>query len=197
MARIIAARVETQERGEKIIDALRKQQFDETQVFYVNPPGQHATHPLGGDMDADPGTQAAPEGQAGGATAGAAVGAVVGAVASAAAPLVAPAVVAAMAGVGAHVGGLAGAMKRTRDADDEGEATQREDPGPEALDTRRGGLMVAVHLGDADEAPVVELLQRMGASDIERAEGTWRNGDWVDFDPLAPPQLVEPEREER
>jgi len=44
---------------------------------------------------------------------------------------------------------------------------------------------------------VVELLQRMGATDIERAEGIWRNGDWVDFDPLAPPQLVEPEREER
>ena len=33
MARIIAARVETQERGERIVDALRKQQFDETQVF--------------------------------------------------------------------------------------------------------------------------------------------------------------------
>ena len=76
MARIIAARVETEERGERIIDALRKQQFDETQVFYVNPPGQHATHPLGGDMDADPGTQGAPEGQAAGATAGAAIGVV-------------------------------------------------------------------------------------------------------------------------
>ena len=196
MARIIAARVETQERGETIVDALRKQQFDETQVFYVNPPGQHATHPLGGDMDADPGAQAAPKGQAAGATAGAAVGAVVGAVASVAAPLVAPAVVAGMTGVGAHVGGLAGAMQRTRDADDEREATQREDPGREARDTRRGGLMVAVNLGDADEAPVVELLQRMGATSIERAEGTWRNGDWVDFDPLAPPKLVEPEREE-
>jgi hypothetical protein len=197
MTRIIAARVETQERGETIVAALRKQQFDETQVFYVNPPGQHASHLLGGDMESDSGAQSAPEGQAAGATAGAAVGAVVGAVASVAAPLVAPAVVAGLAGVGAHVGGLVGAMKRTRDAEDEREATQREDPGPEARDTRRGGLMVAMNLGDADEGPVVELLQRMGATDIERADGNWRNGDWVDFDPVAPPKLVEPEREER
>lgn len=49
MARLIAARVATQERGQMIVDALRKQQFGETQVFYLNPPGQDATHPLGGD----------------------------------------------------------------------------------------------------------------------------------------------------
>jgi hypothetical protein len=88
-------------------------------------------------------------------------------------------------------------MRGTRDPEEEREETRREEPGPEAADTRRGGLMIAVNLGKVDEAPVVELLRQMGAEDIERAEGTWRDGDWIDFDPIAPPKLVEPEREER
>ncbi len=193
MATIIAAKVGDQERGERIVGALKAENVAPTdlQLFYVNPPGQHATHPLGGDVDADPGADEAPEGQAAGATAGAAVGALVGAAASVAAPLAAPAVFAGMIGVGAHVGGLAGAVNRTRDAEEEQEETQKPEPGPEAADTRRGGLMLAVNIRDVDEAHVIDTLRRLGAHDIERAEGTWRDGDWVDFNPLEPPQLVD------
>jgi hypothetical protein len=42
-----------------------------------------------------------------------------------------------------------------------------------------------------DAAHVVDTLRRLGAHDIERAEGTWRDGDWVDFNPLAPAQLID------
>jgi hypothetical protein len=193
MATIIAAKVGEQERGEAIAVALERLQVasEDVQIFYVNPPGQHATHPVGGDVAADPGTDEATTGQAAGATAGAAVGAVVGAAAAVAAPLAAPALLAGMIGVGAHVGGLAGAVSRTRDADEEHEATDVAVPGPQARDTRRGGLMIAVHVRNVDEARVIAALRELGAHDIERAHGTWKDGDWEDFNALDPPQLVD------
>ena len=35
------------------------------------------------------------------------------------------------------------------------------------------------------------MLRAHGAKDIERASGMWRDGDWVDFDPVASPHLVD------
>ncbi|MCY1204241.1 hypothetical protein D9M68_475140 [compost metagenome] len=32
-----------------------------------------------------------------------------------------------------------------------------------------------------------DLLRREGAKDVERADGQWVDGRWVDFDPLVPP----------
>ena len=34
----------------------------------------------------------------------------------------------------------------------------------------------------------VDLLRDHGARMIERADGTWRNGKWADFDPVRPPR---------
>ncbi len=59
MATIIAARVETQQRADELMAQLQARgiRSDDMQAFYVNPPGQHGTYPIGGDMDADTGTE--------------------------------------------------------------------------------------------------------------------------------------------
>ena len=41
------------------------------------------------------------------------------------------------------------------------------------------------------ELSFVNVLRAEGAQDIERADGTWQAGQWIDFDPLKPPLLVD------
>jgi hypothetical protein len=41
-----------------------------------------------------------------------------------------------------------------------------------------------------NEKRVIATLRAQGAADIEHADGTWRNGDWTDFNPAAAPLLV-------
>lgn len=195
MALIIAAKTGTQDAAQAIADALAAQGVprEDMQVFYVNPPGQHDLYHIGGDMQADPGAEPATGAQAAGVAAGAAVGAVAGAVVSAAIPIVAPAAIAGLTGVGAHVGGLVGVVSGTRDADEEKLETDSPRPTEEARDMRRGGMMLAVHVDTAHTTrdAVVDTLRRMGAHDLEQAEGLWQDGDWADFDPTQPPQWVD------
>ena len=33
----------------------------------------------------------------------------------------------------------------------------------------------------------LEVLEACGAKEIETADGQWRDGKWIDFDPVAPP----------
>ena len=40
------------------------------------------------------------------------------------------------------------------------------------------------------EILVIDDLRLFGAEDIETADGEWRDGDWVDFNPLQEPKLV-------
>src|SRR5215207_7301388 len=121
MATIIAGRVLTQERAQNLMAQLQARGIDpgDMQAFFVNPPGQHDLLPIGGDVDADTGTQQAGIGQAAGVAAGAAAGLAAGAVVGAAMPPLAPVLAVALAGVGAHVGGMAGALSSTRTSDDE------------------------------------------------------------------------------
>ena len=121
MATIIAGRVETQQRADDLMEQLQSRGIAarDMQAFYVNPPGQHGTYPIGGDMDADTGTEESGVGQAAGVAAGAAAGLAAGAVVGAAIPPLAPIIAVAMAGVGAHVGGMAGALASTRTSDEE------------------------------------------------------------------------------
>lgn len=195
MALIIAAKTGTQEAGQAIADALAAQGVPRShmQVFYVNPPGQHDLTPIGGDMQADPGADGAAGTQAAGVAAGAAVGAALGAVVSAAMPVIAPAAIAGLTGVGAHVGGLVGVVNGTRDGIDEKLETESPHPGEEARDMRRGGMMIAVKVDAAHTTRdgVVDMLRRLGAHDLEQAEGDWQDGDWADFDPTQPPQWVD------
>jgi len=69
MATIKARRVETSERATNVVAALRARGTSaaDMQEFYVNPPGQHHTHPSGGDTNADRGARHAGEGRAAGA----------------------------------------------------------------------------------------------------------------------------------
>jgi hypothetical protein len=59
MAGIIAARFETQAEADSALDALRALGVPaaDTTCFYLNPPGQHAQYPIGGDAHHDEGTK--------------------------------------------------------------------------------------------------------------------------------------------
>ncbi len=90
-------------------------------------------------------------------------------------------------GVGAYVGGLAGAAS-------ESESHDAEDP--HRVWRRPAGVMVAVAIDDPSrERAALDALRDTGAENIEQAEGEIRDGNWIDFDPLASPRLVdEPQR---
>ena len=55
---------------------------------------------------------------------------------------------------------------------------------------RPGGVMVAVDVDRAPQDAVVDTLRDAGAKLIELEEGVWRDGQWVDFDPIRPPRNV-------
>ena len=192
MATIIAARVETQQRADDLMAQLQSRGIavDDMQAFYVNPPGQHGTYPIGGDVDADTGTEESNVGQASGIAAGAAAGLAAGAIAGAAIPPLAPIIAVAMAGVGAHVGGMAGALASTRTSDEEKQRTETRLPATDAVDMRRGGMTLAVRVDSATEKTVIDLLTAAAVEDLERAQGDWQNGEWLDFDPLSPPHKI-------
>src|SRR6476659_7084679 len=81
MSLIIAGRFQTFRAAESAAQRLFARGFVEEDVtlFFVNPSGQHARYPIGGDVGTDPGAQAAPKGAGRGVTLGAVIGAVVGA----------------------------------------------------------------------------------------------------------------------
>lgn len=194
MHTIIAGRVETQERAERARSLLHQRGIapEDIQSFYVNPPGQHDATPVGGDVDQDPGLGKSSVGLTGGATVGAVAGVAAGALAAGAvAPLIAPAVLVGLAVAGAHAGGLAGMVASGRSGEEEDAATESNQPGSDAIDTRRGGMMIAVRASPALEHVAIDSLREIGAEDIERAEGDWQNGDWKDFDPLQPPNKID------
>ena len=175
MDQIIAGRFQT--KGEADIAAALMANYvgkDDICIFHNSPPGQHGVSPGGGDEDADPGAREAesPAGNsalAAGLTAGA-IGALGG-----------PVVALAAAGVAAYTGSLLGALNGLGDE-------SSPDRGP---DRRPGGIILAVRLAGPDaEKRVIRDLEHQGAADIEKANGEWRNGDWVDFNPVARPRLV-------
>ena len=192
MATIIAARVKTQKRADELMAKLQSQGVaaSDMQAFYVNPPGQHGTYPIGGDVAVDTGTEDSNLGQASGVAAGAAAGLAAGAVAGAAIPPLAPIIAVALAGVGAHVGGMAGALASTRTSHEEKHETETSTPDEDAVNMRRGGMTLAVRVDATNEQGVIETLSAAAVEDLERAQGDWQDGQWVDFDPLAPPHKV-------
>ena len=57
---------------------------------------------------------------------------------------------------------------------------------------RPAGVMVAAHAPDeAMQARALRALVDAGALGIETADGTWRDGQWIDFDPVAAPHAVD------
>jgi hypothetical protein len=198
MTPIIAGRFEQNSEAERAAAALHRGGFDthDVTVFFINPAGQHATYPIGGDRDASPGAKHADGGALKGAAVGSAVGAGVG---LAAAPILGPVAILAGAGAGAYAGSLVGALG------DMGEKPVRASDGPEQSESsvnapspkdiaplRHGGVLVAVRAVEfAERVGAVNILRQEGALDIERADGTWRDGSWADFDARRPVLLVD------
>jgi hypothetical protein len=146
--------------------------------FRVNPPGEHDRTPIGGDHDESLGAKHADKGASTGAAIGAAVGVAAGIVAT---PLLGPAGIAAGAGVGGYTGSLVGGL---------GEVTTESQPDHE--DVRPAEAMVAVNVdaGSVSADDVIRIFEDCGAHQVERAEGTWANGEWADFNPVSRPRLI-------
>ncbi len=150
----------------------------------LNPPGQHDVEsPSLAKSDTPSETnpeESPPREGAAGAAKGAAIGGAVGlGIGVAATPVAGPAGAIAGTGVGAYVGSLIGALSRL-----EGPANEP--------DIRRAGVLVAVRVAPASSRQQVEqIFQDTHARQVELAEGTWQDGQWVDFDPESEPVVIE------
>lgn len=182
MSLIVAARFTTFPAAEDAAQRLFNSGFVEEDVtlFFVNPRGQHARYPIGGDVGTDAEAREAPKGAGKGVTIGAAVGAAVGVgiFAFFGAPLLVSVVA---AGVGAYVGSLIGAMSHTRDRGKSGRHERFHE-------TRDSGVLVAVHVSSDSQYDAARILRDAGGAAIERATGRWQQGRWADFDPTQPPR---------
>ncbi|MDX3907261.1 MAG: hypothetical protein QHC78_16345 [Pigmentiphaga sp.] len=183
MSLIVAARFDSFPEAEEARRKLFAAGFarEDISIFFVNPAGQHDRYPLGGDQAADAGARKAKKG----AVAGAALLGVVGAIVGSLVWLYAAGSVLALiiaVGVGAYIGSLGGALVATRSA-------ARAYRAGHSTGMRRAGVLAAVHVTEASEAAAAQVLRECGGMDVERAQGHWRDGDWVDFDPVAPPVL--------
>ena len=179
MSRIIAGRFDATVDADAALARLRTEGFrpDEIDSFYVSPPGQHDLTPVGGD---------APHASAGSRFAG--VGAIVGAVLGGGVGMLiawllardyGAVVILFGAGLGAYVGSFLGAMNKVRGG-------RRSEASIEHPVEPRGGRMIAVNVDRPGmDARALKVLRELGARDMGRADGTWRNG-WKDFDPRAP-----------
>lgn len=183
MSTIIAGHFQLQDEVDRARRELVGAGFSNERIsaFYLSQPGQHDMTPIGGDHLHSPGAKESPEGVVQGASAGAAVGAVAGA---ATAPLTGP--IGAVVGglVGAHVGSLFSFSKMK----DRGE---KEEGGHAPVENRPAGMLIAVAFDDpAVQQGAVDLLRRLGAHHIERAQGNIVDGDWADFDPATVPDII-------
>jgi hypothetical protein len=180
MSRIIAGRFDATVDADAAIEALRREGFSREEIdsFYVAPPGQHAINPWGGDSFAGEGARHAGRGALLGAVLGAAAGLALGWVLARGSEW-SVIVVLFCAGLGAYVGSFLGAMKKVRGGK-RSRATLEHPVEPKA------GRMIAVNVDRAGmDSRALKVLRTLGARDVGRADGTWRNG-WKDFDPRAP-----------
>lgn len=186
MSHIIAGQFQIQDQIATARAALQAAGFADQDIsaFYVNPQGQHDVHELGGDHDKSPGAKESDEGVVQGGAGGAVAGAVAG---SAAIPIAGPLGPVVGALVGAHVGSLF-SLSKMKDA---GEPEEGRDGHENMIPPRKSGMMIAVAVADqAGEQQALEVLRGLGASNLERAEGTIAAGDWHDFDPTSRPVPV-------
>ncbi|AGK51552.1 hypothetical protein BTI_4864 [Burkholderia thailandensis MSMB121] len=179
MAMIVAGRFTTFEQAEAGARHLYARDFgpDDVSMFFLNPSGQHAKFPIGGDVYAD---SAARPGGGPGAAYGAALGAIVGLVVGFVVHVLGwryRVVWLASALVGCYIGALGGALRRRQGRQIEGLGTLRQS------DT---GVMLAAHVTGETAGAVEAVLRASGAANVERVDGEWRDGEWADFDPARP-----------
>lgn len=180
MATIIAGGFDVYSKTQAAVRRLRDAGVtrDNLCEFRVNPPGEHDQTPIGGDRNESPGAKHAEKGAGRGVAIGAAIGTAAGVAAT---PLLGPAGIVAGAGAGGYAGSLVGSLN---------EVSDEAQPDPE--DVRPAEAMVAVNVDGAGMSAeeVVRIFEECGARQVERAEGIWADGEWRDFDPVSPPQLV-------
>ncbi|HQT30008.1 MAG TPA: hypothetical protein PLE48_10865 [Thiobacillus sp.] len=204
MKTLIVGRFERYDQGETAAHALQQAGFpaDEMSLFYINPQGQHDLHPLGGDEDESAGTHHAGSHAVASAAGGVGIGGLIG---LATLPVLGPAGPLLGAAVGAYTGSLVGAlggMKQSEEAPAEIAARNANNlPPPESaierdaeiappsnaneVAARQPGVMLAVAVATAEQQADAEILLGRYAYQVEQSEGDLRNGDWIDFDPLA------------
>ena len=183
MATIIAGDLPTKALADEAVAQLLREGIgrDDIHCIALNSPGQHdveshsmarSDEPSEMSPDHEP-----PRHGAKGAASGAAIGGAVGlGIGVAASPVTGPAGPIAGAGLGAYVGSLVGTLKGL---DTEG----RNEP-----QIRRAGVLVAVRVhGPQARQHIAEALRRRGARQVEAAEGTWKDGQWIDFNPESEP----------
>jgi hypothetical protein len=87
------------------------------------------------------------------------------------------------AGLGAAAGGVIGTLTEL--------GIPGEDADVYAEGVRRGGTLVMVHADDERAEPVMRLMTRHGAVDVDEHVTQWRQAGWPGFDPAAEPLGVD------
>jgi len=205
MKTLIVGRFSRYDQGETAVLALQQAGFsaDEMSLFYINPQGQHDLHALGGDEDESAGTHHAGSHAVASAAGGVGIGGLIG---LATLPVLGPAGPLLGAAVGAYTGSLVGAlggMKQSEEAaGDIADRNANNLPPPEPaigrdaeiapssaneVAARQPGVMLAVAVATAGQRAEAETILGRYAYQVEQSAGDLRNGDWIDFDPLARP----------
>lgn len=159
----------------------------QTATFFMGPHGQHDTFPMGGDEYESSGTE-----NSGGAIGSAAtMGGMVGLAAGIATlPEFGPQVAIVAAGAGAYAGSFFGALGNMGSGDQD-KVLAIDKNGPHAEPHRKSGMLVAVSTPDSTQQNTAAgILRANGGADIDQPDGTFIAGDWTDFDPLAPLNLI-------
>ncbi|AJP57590.1 hypothetical protein UC34_12465 [Pandoraea vervacti] len=179
MATIVVGRFDTFEQAGDAARRLYARRFgtDDVSVFFLNPAGQHARFPIGGDMHADPGARPGGFGAILGLVAGLIVGGAIGVtIYRFGMPWWPIPIIAAF--VGGYGGALAGALSRMRSRRAKAQT----------YDARDAGVIVAARVTSQTPESAMTVLRNAGANDIQHTEGVWEDGEWRDFSPLAPAQ---------
>ena len=175
MEHIIAGRFQTKAKADAAAAAIvRYVDRGDICIFHNNPPGQHGSLRMGGDENVDPGSEVA---EVSATSTALAAGVAAGVIGLAGGPVTALAA----AGVAAYTGSLVGTLGGL------GEDGQS----PQLPHRRPAGVILAVRIArPGNEEFVINDLRHGGAEDIEQADGEWRDGDWVDFNPAQEPRLI-------
>ena len=183
MATIIAGVFPTKALAEEAVESFLRDGIGrgDIQQISLNAPGQHdldsntmakSDEPSERSPDDEP-----PRHGAQGGVSGAAIGGAVGlGIGIATAPVTGLAGPLAGAGVGAYVGSLVGTLKGL------------DTPGKNEPKIRRAGVLVALRADDPQARDrMADTMRGHGATLVEIAQGDWRDGQWIDFNPESEP----------